>query len=67
MDPVGRDHSSFEETPSISKKRHSFATELDHGMARTQNRFIAREIAAALGLHYVFAPFYLALNNGSDL
>lgn len=42
-------------------------TELDHGMARTGNCFVAREIAAALRLNYVFAPCYLALNKGSGL
>ena len=42
-------------------------TELDYGMARTGNRFVAREIAAALKLNYVFAPCYLALNKGSGL
>jgi endonuclease/exonuclease/phosphatase family metal-dependent hydrolase len=42
-------------------------TELDHGMARTENRFVARELARALRLNYVFAPCYLALNKGSGL
>jgi endonuclease/exonuclease/phosphatase family metal-dependent hydrolase len=42
-------------------------TELDHGMARTGNLFVAREIARALRLNYVFAPCYLALNKGSGL
>jgi endonuclease/exonuclease/phosphatase family metal-dependent hydrolase len=42
-------------------------TELDYGMARTQNLFVAREIAEALGLNYVFAPCYIALNKGSGL
>jgi endonuclease/exonuclease/phosphatase family metal-dependent hydrolase len=42
-------------------------TELDYGMARTGNRFVAREIAEALGMNYVFAPCYVALNKGSGL
>ncbi|MDT7542193.1 MAG: hypothetical protein QOE33_2097 [Acidobacteriota bacterium] len=42
-------------------------TELDYGMARTANRFVAREIAEAAGLNYVFAPCYIALNKGSGL
>jgi endonuclease/exonuclease/phosphatase family metal-dependent hydrolase len=42
-------------------------TELDYGMARTENRFVAREIAEALELNYAFAPCYLALNKGSGL
>ncbi len=42
-------------------------TELDHGMARTGNSFVAREIARTLRLNYVFAPCYVALNKGSGL
>jgi endonuclease/exonuclease/phosphatase family metal-dependent hydrolase len=42
-------------------------TELDHGMARTDNRNVAREIASALELNYAFAPCYLALNKGSGV
>lgn len=42
-------------------------TELDCGMARSDNRFVAREIAESLKLNYVFAPCYLALNKGSGL
>jgi endonuclease/exonuclease/phosphatase family metal-dependent hydrolase len=42
-------------------------TELDLGMARTQNRFVARDIADALGLNYAFAPCYLALNKGNGI
>ena len=42
-------------------------TELDYGMARTENRFVARELAESLGLNYAFAPCYLALNKGSGV
>ncbi len=42
-------------------------TELDYGMARTGNRFVARELAAKLRLNYAFAPSYIALNKGSGL
>lgn len=42
-------------------------TELDHGMARSGNRFVAREIAEALKLNYVFAPVYIALQKGSGV
>ncbi len=42
-------------------------TELDYGMARSGNRFIAEEIAKSLSLNYVFAPCYLNLNKGSGL
>ncbi len=42
-------------------------TELDYGMARTGNRFIARELAESLKMNYAFAPCYLALNKGSGI
>jgi endonuclease/exonuclease/phosphatase family metal-dependent hydrolase len=42
-------------------------TEIDYGMARAANRHVAREIAQALGLAYVFAPCYLALNKGAGV
>lgn len=42
-------------------------TELDHGMARSGNRFVAGEIAEALGMNYAFAPVYIALQKGSGV
>ena len=42
-------------------------TELDFGMARSGNRFVAREIAQALNLNYAFAPVYIALQKGSGV
>lgn len=42
-------------------------TELDHGMARSGNRFVAQEIADALGLNYAFAPVYVPLQKGSGV
>jgi len=42
-------------------------SELDWGMARTSNRFVAREIASALGLNYAFAPCYVALTKGAGV
>lgn len=42
-------------------------TELDHGMARSGNRFVAREIARSLKLNYAFAPIYIALQKGSGV
>jgi endonuclease/exonuclease/phosphatase family metal-dependent hydrolase len=53
--------------PVICKSDAFLLTELDHGMARSGNRFIAREIASALKLNYVFAPCYLNLAKGSGL
>lgn len=42
-------------------------TELDHGMARSGNRFVARELAERLGLNYAFVPVYIALQKGSGV
>jgi endonuclease/exonuclease/phosphatase family metal-dependent hydrolase len=42
-------------------------TELDHGMARSGNRFVAKELAAKLDLNYAFAPVYIALQKGSGV
>ncbi len=42
-------------------------TEVDLGMARTQNLHVAREIARALRLNYAFANSYISLVKGSGL
>lgn len=42
-------------------------TELDHGMARSDNRAVAGQIAEGLGLNYAFAPVYIALQKGSGV
>ena len=42
-------------------------TELDYGMARSGNRFIAQEIASELKLNYAFAPVYIPLQKGSGV
>ena len=42
-------------------------TELDYGMARSANRFVARDLADALKLNYAFAPVYIALQKGSGV
>lgn len=42
-------------------------TELDYGMARSGNRFVAQEIAHELGLNYAFAPVYIPLQKGSGV
>ena len=58
---------ALSEHPILRESDLLLLTELDYGMARTGNRFVVREIAAALGLSYVFAPCYLALNKGSGI
>jgi endonuclease/exonuclease/phosphatase family metal-dependent hydrolase len=42
-------------------------TELDYGMARSANRFVARNLAVRLNLNYAFAPCYIALQKGSGV
>ncbi len=42
-------------------------TELDYGMARSKNRFVAQELARELNLNYAFAPVYIALQKGSGV
>jgi endonuclease/exonuclease/phosphatase family metal-dependent hydrolase len=42
-------------------------TELDYGMVRSRNLFIARELAQALKLHFAFAPCYMSLVKGSGV
>lgn len=56
-------------------KNHSYlasadvylVTETDVGMARSRNRNIARDLAAALGLNYAFAPCYINLSKGAGV
>ncbi|HEV2763540.1 MAG TPA: endonuclease/exonuclease/phosphatase family protein, partial [Pyrinomonadaceae bacterium] len=55
------------EHPRVRASDVLLLTELDWGMARSSNRLVARELAAALGYVYAFAPCYLALNKGSGL
>jgi endonuclease/exonuclease/phosphatase family metal-dependent hydrolase len=42
-------------------------TELDHGMARSGDRSVAKEIAEAVGMNYAFAPVYIPLQKGSGV
>lgn len=53
--------------PVLKESDIFLLTELDYGMVRTGNRFVAREIAEAVGLRYAFAPCYLNLEKGSGL
>jgi endonuclease/exonuclease/phosphatase family metal-dependent hydrolase len=57
----------LKEHPVLSQSDVLLLTELDYGMARTGNRFVARELAESLELNYVFAPCYINLNKGSGL
>jgi endonuclease/exonuclease/phosphatase family metal-dependent hydrolase len=53
--------------PELKQKDLLLLTELDYGMARSGNRFVAKEIAGALQLNYAFAPVYIALQKGSGV
>ena len=58
---------SLQEHPALANADVLLLSELDWGMARTGNRFVAREIASRLGLNYAFAPCYVALTKGAGL
>lgn len=51
----------------LNNKDIYLLTELDYGMARSGNRFVAEEIANELKLNYAFAPVYVALQKGSGV
>lgn len=51
----------------LKEKDLYLLTELDYGMARSGNRFVAQEIAKELKLNYAFAPIYIALQKGSGV
>jgi endonuclease/exonuclease/phosphatase family metal-dependent hydrolase len=53
--------------PQLNDKDLLLLTELDYGMARSGNRFVARELARELKLNYAFAPVYIALQKGSGV
>lgn len=53
--------------PDLKEKDLYLLTELDYGMARSGNRFVAREIAQRLKLSYAFVPVYIALQKGSGV
>ena len=51
----------------LKEKDIYLLTELDYGMIRSGNRFVAQEIAGELKLNYAFAPVYIALQKGSGI
>lgn len=57
----------LQQHPSINDADVLLLSEADWGMARTGNRFVAREIALSLRMNYVFAPCYLALTKGAGI
>ena len=57
----------LKEHPLLQDSDILLLTELDLGMARSNNRLVAQEVAQELKLNYAFAPCYIALNKGSGL
>ena len=47
--------------PQLKDRDVLLLTELDYGMARSGNRFVARELARHLKLNYAFAAAFIAL------
>ncbi|MBK9156099.1 MAG: hypothetical protein IPM25_18140 [Chloracidobacterium sp.] len=58
---------ALREHEGLNQKDVLLLSELDHGMARSGNRFVARDLAERLGLNYAFAPVYIALQKGSGV
>jgi endonuclease/exonuclease/phosphatase family metal-dependent hydrolase len=58
---------SLESDPSLAQADVLLLSELDWGMARTANRFVAQEIASSLRMNYAFAPCYVALTKGAGV
>lgn len=57
----------LKEHKDLKDKDLYLLTELDYGMARSGNRFVAQELAKKLRLNYAFAPVYIALQKGSGV
>ena len=58
---------ALENHGDLKEKDVLLLTELDHGMVRSGNRFVAKELAERLDLNYAFAPVYVALQKGSGV
>ena len=59
--------SALKNHEDLKNKDLLLLTELDYGMARSANRFVARDLAQKLKLNYAFAPCYIALQKGSGV
>src|SRR3954470_4720981 len=58
---------ALKNNPKLKDRDLFLLTELDYGMARSGNRFVAKELADALQLNFAFAPVYIALQKGSGV
>jgi len=54
---------AFREDPDLTGADVVMLSEVDHGMGRSGNRHVARELADALGMGYAFAVSYIALED----
>ena len=52
--------------PELARADLVLFNEIDLGMARAGNRDVAADLAATLGLHAVWAPFFLETTRGRD-
>lgn len=55
------------EHPDLRGSDLLLLTELDYGMVRSRNLFVAREMARELKLNFAFAPCYMSLVKGSGV
>ena len=55
------------EHPDLKDADVLLLSELDWGMARTGNRFVAHDLAEATGMNFAFAPCYIALTKGAGV
>jgi endonuclease/exonuclease/phosphatase family metal-dependent hydrolase len=58
---------ALKEHPVLRQADILLLSEVDWGMARTDNRFVAHELASSLKMNYAFAPCYLALTKGAGV
>jgi endonuclease/exonuclease/phosphatase family metal-dependent hydrolase len=58
---------ALQEHPALQRADILLLSEVDWGMARTDNRFIAHDLASSLKMNYAFAPCYLALTKGAGV
>ncbi|HEV7556485.1 MAG TPA: endonuclease/exonuclease/phosphatase family protein [Kofleriaceae bacterium] len=54
---------AFTTHPDLVRADVLMLSEVDHGMGRSGNRHVARELATALGMSYAFAVSYIALED----
>lgn len=55
---------AFHQHPALQYADLISLNEADVGMNRSAQRFVAREVGAALGMHVAFAPVYLEFSKG---